>query len=85
MSNEIIEIKPTKLVMSLCDEMFERKSRGQDYPAEWNTKTRQKLEAAGLVELKGKTDGPKWGNRYYFTEAGLAWYLTQRPEKRLSR
>lgn len=75
-------IKPTQRIMTLCDEMFNRKSLGRDYPAEWNTKTREKLQAAGLVELKGKTDGPKGGDRYYFTEAGLAWYLTQRPEKR---
>lgn len=74
-------MKVTKPVMALCDEMFERKSGygGRDWPSCWKKKTREKLVAAGLVESKGHE--PKIGEVFYFTEAGLSWYLEQRPDR----
>lgn len=79
MSDQKIDLKPTIRIMELCDDMFHRKANsGQDYPSEWKFKTRVKAEALGLVERKGKHF--MYGNLYYFTEAGLAWYLVQRPQ-----
>ncbi|ASK03591.1 MULTISPECIES: hypothetical protein [Enterobacterales] len=77
-----MEIKATALIMSLCDEMFERKSGygGRNWPPHWKKKTREKLVAAGLVESKGHE--PKVGEVYYFTEVGLSWYLGLRPERK---
>ncbi|MEM0550500.1 MULTISPECIES: hypothetical protein [Aeromonas] len=77
-----MEIKPSALIMSLCDEMFERKSGygGRNWPPHWRKKTREKLVAAGIVESKGHE--PKIGEVYYFTEVGLSWYLGQRPERK---
>ncbi|EAR0457225.1 TPA: hypothetical protein MYQ36_003056 [Citrobacter braakii] len=77
-----MEIKATALIMSLCDEMFERKAGygGRNWPPHWKKKTREKLVAAGLVESKGHE--PKVGEVYYFTEVGLSWYLGLRPERK---
>lgn len=70
-------IKPTKRILELCNEMFERKAAcGKDYPWNWKQKTREKLEVAGIVDCKG--DNPGWGKVYYFTKAGLEWYLPLR-------
>ncbi len=70
-----MSIKPTKLVMALLDEMYQRRANtGNDYPGAWRTKTREKLQVEGMVESKGDQTG------YYFTESGLKWYLQQRPE-----
>jgi hypothetical protein len=46
-------------------------------------KTREKMELCGLVELKGKN--PSYGSEYYFTDAGLEWYLNLRPEHKMQR
>lgn len=69
MSSEI-SIKPTARVMQLCNEMHERKQYGKDYPSCWMVKTREALEKAGVVTEVGGI-----GKHYYFTCAGLAWYL----------
>lgn len=69
MSSEI-NIKPTAIVMQFCSEMYERKQYGKDYPSCWMVKTREALEKAGVV-----TEVVGIGNHYYFTCAGLAWYL----------
>lgn len=75
-----IQIKPKVNVMAFCDDMFERKSAcGKNYPSHWKVKTRERLEAAGLIESKGQSPGD--GAVYYFTEVGLAWYLSIRPER----
>lgn len=72
-------VKPTKIVMALCDEMFNRRARyGKSWPHCWREKTREKLVAAGLMESKRKESNI--GTVYYFTESGLAWYLELRPE-----
>ncbi len=65
-----IELKPNARIMQFCDEMYERRSRGHDYPARWMVKTREKLEVAGVVS---ETGAP--GKQYYFICQGLAWYL----------
>ena len=41
------------------------------------------MELCGLVELKGKN--PSYGSEYYFTDAGLEWYLNLRPEHKMQR
>lgn len=70
-----MSIKPTKLVMALCDEMYQRRAdTGKDYPGAWRTKTREKMQDQGMIESKGGQAG------FYFTESGLDWYLQQRPE-----
>lgn len=77
-----MKIKPTAHVMSLCDEMFDRKSGYgcRNWPSHWKRKTRERLVLAGLVESKGREPGV--GEVYYFTEAGLSWYLGHRPERK---
>lgn len=76
-----MSIKPTSHIMALCDEMFNRRaSGGRNWPPQWRAKSREKLVDAGLVESKGREH--KIGDVYYFTEAGLAWYLEQRPERK---
>lgn len=85
-SNEMVtpSVKPTKFVMQLCDEMFDRRSRfGKSWPHHWREKTREKLVAAGLMEYKGTE--PDFGTVYYFTDAGLNWYLALRPQHKLSK
>jgi len=82
MSDHKINLKPTYHVMALCDDMFQRKAAcGENYPSNWRTKTREKLQALGLVDKKGRHH--MFGDMYYFTEAGLAWYLEQRPQHKL--
>ena len=78
-----MEIKPSVLIMSLCDEMFDRKAgfSAKNWPSCWKKKTREKLVDAGIVESKGRE--PNVGEVYYFTEAGLSWYLDHRPDRKL--
>lgn len=74
-----MKLKPSSLIMALCDEMFERRAKsGRSWPPNWRRKSREKLQSAGYVEPKGHEHNV--GEVYYFTEAGLAWYLEQRPE-----
>jgi hypothetical protein len=74
-----MDIKPTKLILNLCDEIYERQAKyGKGYPGSWKEKSRQKLEAAGYLESKGVD--PLVGEVYYFTESGLQWYMEQRQE-----
>lgn len=76
-----MSIKPTKLILALCDEMFDRRANGgRNWPPHWRKKSREKLESAGLVESKGHEH--KVGEVYYFTESGLAWYLEHRPDRK---
>lgn len=65
-----IEIKKTKRIMQFCQDMYERRMRGHNYPSCWMVKTREALELAGVV-----TEVDDFGKQYYFTTEGLAWYL----------
>jgi hypothetical protein len=77
-----MEIKPSGLIMALCDEMFDRRAQsGKNWPQHLRKSSREKLQGAGFVEPKGREH--KVGEVYYFTEAGLSWYLAQRPERKL--
>ena len=73
-------IKPTKQIMSMCDEMYEKMTKyGHPYPWCWNTKSREKLEQAGVVQFHSRSC--EYGDQYYFTESGLKWYLEMRSQK----
>ncbi len=77
---EHVVIKPTRHIMNLCREMFERRAKyGADYPKDWRAASRKKLEAAGYV--RQTSEDPKYGPMFYFTDAGLKWYL-QHADKR---
>lgn len=75
----ISPLKPTHHLLALCDEMFDRYAKHkQYYPEAWRTKSREKLANAGLVDRQKKyLEG-----HYYFTQTGLDWYLSHRPERR---
>lgn len=73
--DEVAKILKSKMVISLADEMVERFSRHKSaYPGCWRTKTREKMELAGLVE---PYDGNP--NEFYLTAQGVEWYKSKRP------
>ena len=65
-----ITIKKTQRIMQFCNEMYERRMHGLNYPSSWMVKTREALESAGVVTEVGGI-----GKQYYFTTKGLSWYL----------
>lgn len=69
---DVSELKPTKRLMELCEEMFERKvNYGKDYPLCWREKSIKKMMEVGLVQNAST-------GCCYFTEVGLEWYLANR-------
>lgn len=64
------ELKPTRHLLALCREMFERRAKyGANYPPYWRIASRKKLLKAGFAEDTGNGE-------FYFTESGLNWYLS---------
>ena len=60
-----------KLTMSLKSLLCEIRQHDKGYPRYWKPKSREKLEAMGLVEKRPGEYGPE---NYFLTEAGEKAY-----------